>query len=322
MAEITSIDIDIFAEEVKQGLSGFPKTLPSKYFYDEKGDELFQAIMQLDEYYLTRSEYEIFQIQKQDILEQFSKDGSAFKLIELGAGDGTKTKVLLKHFVADGVEFSYAPIDISGNVLEQLTADLNENIPNLKVEAVQGDYFEALAGLNKNHTSKEVVLFLGSNIGNFTNSEAEAFLSELSENLSQGDLLFIGFDLMKDPDKILNAYNDKKGITRAFNLNLLTRINNELGGDFILANFRHVPTYDPVTGETKSHLVSIKDHSVSIEETGESFHFNAWEAIHTEVSQKYSYRMINEFAEKSGFRLIKNFTDCEENYVNSLWEKQ
>lgn len=310
-----------FAMEIKEGLENFPKTLPSKYFYDKRGDELFQEIMNLDEYYLTKSEHEIFETQKQDILAQFYKDNAPFKMIELGAGDGFKTKVLLNHFVENAVDFAYSPIDISANVLTQLSEDLSVNIPGLKVEVIQGDYFEALKKLNKNHNCREVVLFLGSNIGNFENTEALEFLRELSNNLSIGDGLFIGFDLMKDPDIILKAYNDKKGITSAFNMNLLTRINNELGANFDLNTFRHVPTYNPITGETKSHLVSMIDQRVFIEELANEYHFNAWEAIHTEVSQKYSFKMIQEFAENSGFKLIQNFTDAQENYVNSYWEK-
>ncbi len=321
MPETTTEAIRVFAADVKEGLNTFPKRLPSKYFYDEKGDELFQKIMGLEEYYLTRSEYQIFQNQKEDILNAFMGDSGGFKLIELGAGDGTKTKVLLKYFLSQKANFIYSPIDISGNVLEQLGNDLRQNLPEIKVEAQQGDYFKALAALNKNHTCKEVVLFLGSNIGNFDNLEALGFLNQLSSNLSKGDMLFVGFDLMKDPDKILAAYNDSEGVTREFNMNLLKRINNELGGNFNIDKFRHVPTYDPITGETKSHLVSTEEQDVFIDEIGETFHFNAWEAIHTEVSQKYSYRMIREFAEKSGFELVQNFTDTEENYVNSLWQK-
>ena len=316
-----TIEKEAFATEVKSGLMSFPKTLPSKYFYDKKGDALFQTIMNLEEYYLTRSEHEIFKTQKQEILNQFRKRDSQFKLIELGAGDGLKTKVLLSHFVQMGVDFSYAPIDISGNALSQLSQDLSTNMPLLDFDVIQGDYFEALERLNKNHDCKEIVLFLGSNIGNFNNDEALKFLIALSHNLSIGDGLLVGFDLMKDPVKILNAYNDKEGVTRDFNKNLLTRINNELGGNFDLNAFRHVPTYDPVTGETKSHLVSTIDQRVFIEALDEEFHFNAWEAIHTEISQKYSYKMIQEFAINSGFELIKNFTDSQENYVNSYWEK-
>lgn len=320
MNDIT-IEINTFAEDVREGLMQSPKTLPSKYFYNEKGDKLFQTIMGLGEYYLTRCEFEIFKGQKQQFLEQFLGNDETFKLIELGAGDGTKTKVLLNHFVRAGVDFTYAPIDISQNVLDILEEDLSQSIPELKVETAQGDYFEALARLNKKHEAKEVVLFLGSNIGNFSIEGAHEFLGQLSANLSSGDLLLIGFDLMKNPQTILNAYNDKLGVTREFNMNLLDRMNDELGANFNTDKFKHFPTYNPITGETRSHLVSIENQSVFIEALDESFEFDAWEAIHTEVSQKYSPKMIQEFARRSGFRIVHDFTDECGYFVDSLWEK-
>ncbi|WP_323757432.1 L-histidine N(alpha)-methyltransferase [Roseivirga sp.] len=320
MSETTAI-LSTFAKDIHSGLSSNPKCLSSKYFYDETGDQLFQTIMGLEEYYLTRSEFEIFDQQKKEILKSFLGEDTSFNLVELGAGDGTKTKVLLKYFVSQGVDFSYSPIDISQHVLDVLSEDLGESIPKLQVNAIQGDYFDALAKLNENHFQKEVVLFLGSNIGNFSNGSAPKFLTRLGDNLSTGDLLFIGFDLMKDPNVILSAYNDKLGVTKEFNINLLRRINKELGANFDLEGYEHFPTYNPITGETKSHLVSNKAQEVFIKATGETYSFDAWEAIHTEVSQKYSLKMIHQFAEQAGFKVIKNFTDKNNFYVDALWEK-
>tara|TARA_R110001592_G_scaffold91165_3_gene267188 strand:+ start:1509 stop:2474 length:966 start_codon:yes stop_codon:yes gene_type:complete len=320
MSETTAA-LSTFAKDIHSGLTSNPKCLSSKYFYDEKGDQLFQAIMGLGEYYLTRCEFEIFDQQKEEILKSFLGNDSSFNLVELGAGDGTKTKVLLNHFVKEGVDFSYSPIDISQHVLDVLSEDLRKSEPALEVNAIQGDYFDALAKLNENHFQKEVVMFLGSNIGNFSNGSAPKFLTRLGDNLGTGDLLFIGFDLMKDPSVILSAYNDKMGVTKAFNLNLLTRINRELGADFDVESYGHFPTYNPITGETKSHLISLKEQKVYIEATGETYSFDAWEAIHTEVSQKYSLKTIHQFAEQAGFKVVKNFTDENEFYVDSLWEK-
>lgn len=317
----TTLVLSTFAEDVREGLLQTPKTLPSKYFYDEQGDKLFQTIMGLGEYYLTRCEFEIFSEQKEAILRSFLGDDDAFRLVELGAGDGTKTKVLMSHFLEAGADFTYNPIDISQNVLDQLKGDLGNALPDLKVEPIQGDYFDALEELNRHHSRKEVVLFLGSNIGNFSNEEAELFLGKLADNLSEGDLLLIGFDLMKNPQTILNAYNDKLGVTKEFNLNLLTRMNNELGADFDIEKFKHFPTYNPINGETRSHLISTADQKVYIEVLDTTFHFDAWEAIHTEVSQKYSPKMIEQFAAKAGFRIVENFTDECSYYVDSLWEK-
>ncbi len=313
--------LNAFAIDIRSGLQSSPKTLPSMYFYDETGDALFQKIMDLDEYYLTRAEFEIFVRQKEEILKAFLGGDEGFRLVELGAGDGTKTKVLLAHFLNEGIPFTYSPIDISGSVLEQLKDDLNGELPSLKVEPIAGEYFSALEALAANNTSKEVVLFLGSNIGNFDRDSGVDFLTHVGENLSSGDMLLIGFDLMKSPQKILSAYNDKEGVTKAFNLNLLTRINNDLGANFSIEDFDHFPTYDPLTGETKSHIVSKKAQTVYIEALDESFSFDAWEAIHTEVSQKYSHKMIESYALESGFEIVQNFVDSNQYFVDSLWRK-
>lgn len=313
--------LSAFAEDVRHGLLQTPKSLPSKYFYDEQGDKLFQTIMGLGEYYLTRCEFEIFSEQKEAMLKSFLGSDTAFRLVELGAGDGTKTKVLMSHFLEAGADFTYNPIDISQNVLDQLKADLATTLPKLQVEPIQGDYFDALGELNRHHSLKEVVLFLGSNIGNFSNESGEQFLTKLGENLTKGDMLLIGFDLMKNPQTILNAYNDKLGVTKEFNLNLLTRMNNELGANFDIEKFKHFPTYNPINGETRSHLISTVDQEVYVEALDTTYHFDAWEAIHTEVSQKYSPKMIERFAEAAGFRIVNNFTDECHYYVDSLWEK-
>lgn len=318
---LTTNVLSQFAIDVRDGLTHFPKSISSKYFYDAAGDKLFQGIMELDEYYLTRSEFEIFDTHKEKIRSLISPDHKKFRLVELGAGDGTKTKVLLEHFLKVHSEFTYSPIDISGDVLEHLQTSLKAELPHVNVEPIQGDYFKALKELSYAHDCKEVVLFLGSNIGNFKKDSGIAFLKHIGDYLEAGDILLTGFDLMKDPAKILAAYGDRKGITRDFNLNLLKRMNDELGANFDLSTFQHFPTYDPITGETKSHLISTVDQEVYFEALDQTFHFNEWEAIHTEVSQKYSYKMIEEFAEKSGFRILENLTDSEGNFVDSVWEK-
>lgn len=318
----STLVLSTFAEDVRNGLLQDPKSLPSKYFYDEDGDKLFQTIMGLGEYYLTRCEFEIFSEQKTAILKGFLGNESSFRLVELGAGDGTKTKVLINHFLKSEVDFTYMPIDISQNVLDLLKNDLAETLPTLTVVPVQGDYFNALGELNlDNDNTREVVLFLGSNIGNFSLEGGQEFLTKLGNNLSSGDLLLIGFDLMKNPQTILNAYDDKLGVTREFNLNLLTRMNKELGADFDVEKFKHFPTYNPVSGETRSHLISTEAQEVYIEVLDTTFRFDAWEAIHTEVSQKYSPKMIQQFAENAGFRIIENYTDECNYFVDSLWEK-
>ena len=312
----------LFAHDVQEGLSSDPKKLPSKYFYDQTGDSIFQAIMELPEYYLTRSEYEILDSYKEKFLDLFSNKGTHFNLIEFGAGDGIKTKLLLRHFSEQESGFRYIPIDISGNVLQLLVDDLKQEMPTLKVEPLQDDYFLALNRLSKSSEGRNVVLFLGSNIGNFTEKEAIRFLKAMGENLNSGDLALIGFDLKKDPEVIRKAYNDPTGITRAFNMNLLTRINRELKADFHLDNFMHYPSYDPVGGEARSFLISKKKQEVYIESLQQSFHFNAWEPIHVEISRKYDTVTIKKYAAEAGFAIKEFFYDSRQYYVNVLWEKE
>lgn len=311
-----------FAQDVQEGLSASPKKLSSKYFYDQEGDRIFQAIMEMPEYYLTRAEFEILKMNKEPLLELFKNSHGRFNLIEFGAGDGFKTKILLRYFTEQQTDFRYIPIDISGNVLKLLVNDLKESLPKLEVTPLEDDYFKALSRLKQNSDRRNIVLFLGSNIGNFTEEEAVGFLSELKNNLNPGDLLLIGFDLKKDPEVIRMAYNDPAGITRSFNLNLLRRINRELGGNFDLQKFQHYQMYDPVKGEAKSFLISRVEQEVEIKGLNERFAFGAWEPIHVEVSRKYDKDTIEKYARHSGFTVRDFFYDCPHHYVNALWEKK
>ena len=310
-----------FAEEVRQGLSSTPKFLSSKYFYNEKGDEIFQEIMKMPEYYLTRSEYEVFTMHKEAILSRFGEGGKPFDLLEFGAGDGFKTKVLLKHFVKRKARFKYYPIDISNNVLEELTADLRENFPALRVAPLNDEYFKALDKLDHTGKARKAVLFLGSNIGNFLYDQAVSFLSQLAQKLSADDYVMVGFDLKKDPEAILNAYDDPYGVTKAFNLNLLKRINDELGANFDTTSFKHWPIYNPLTGATKSFLVSTKSQEVFIDSLQQNFTFKAWEAIDMEISQKYDLEAIEKLGADAGFEVVEQFFDCKHYFVNTIFKR-
>ncbi|MEM9327535.1 MAG: L-histidine N(alpha)-methyltransferase, partial [Bacteroidota bacterium] len=219
--------LSAFALDVLNGLQSEPKSLPSKYFYDEKGDKIFQEIMEMDEYYLTRAEHSIFKEQKEEIFEALDINGKAFRLLELGAGDGLKTRVLLEYFASTGVPFDYSPVDISPHVLEICEQKVRKEIPGLSITPLAGDYFDVLSSINYDTSKRNVVLFLGSTIGNFTNAQAIEFLRRLRGHLHGDDYLLVGFDLRKDPDMILSAYHDKAGVTKRFNLNLLERINRE-----------------------------------------------------------------------------------------------
>lgn len=309
-----------FAQDVIQGLSAYPKQLSSRYFYDAKGSEIFRQIMRMESYYLTDCEYEIFEQQKEALLRSFLEPGGPFSLVEFGAGDGLKTQILIKHFLARGIDFAYWPIDISADALRKLEEELSHKFPELEVEGYPFEYFEAMKRMNLDEGNRKVVFFLGSNIGNFTESQAIKFLGKIAQELEEEDRLFIGFDKKKDPDIILKAYDDPDGITREFNLNLLRRMNRELGANFDLDKWRHFPNYDPRSGETKSYLLSTEKQAVYFKELGQNFEFDAWEPIWLELSQKYDERMIEYLAEKSGFEVVKNFYDSRAYYVNSLWK--
>ncbi|MCH8231228.1 MAG: L-histidine N(alpha)-methyltransferase [Bacteroidetes bacterium] len=307
-----------FALDVMTGLSSEKKFLSSKYFYDEAGDKLFQQIMELDEYYLTKCEFEILESHKDNLLEKFSNHRMPFQLVEFGAGDGMKTKILISHFITARADFSYLPIDISIHALDNLMCDLNRTYPDLQGQAINGDYFQGLRTLNG--AIPKAILFLGSNIGNFSPLKARDFLTEMRDCISVNDKILIGFDLKKDPEVIRKAYNDSKGITRAFNMNLLKRINTELEGEFIIENFEHIPTYNPDTGAAKSYLVSTTDQTVYIGKLKRKFKFVAGEKIFMEISQKYDMDDIADLARWSGFRIAANYYDDKKYFVDSLWE--
>ncbi|MEM6264542.1 MAG: L-histidine N(alpha)-methyltransferase [Bacteroidota bacterium] len=313
-----STALSTFAIDVQEGLTASPKYLSSRYFYDKRGSELFEEIMRTEAYYPTRCEYEVFELHKDALLNKFSSKGP-FNLVEFGAGDGLKTKILLQHFWDCEAEFSYCPIDISEDSLGRLVADLNQEWPQLPVKPLPGDYFDAFARL-EGDSQRKVALFLGSNIGNFREAYAIKFLSRMREYLSKDDLLMIGFDLKKDPETILNAYDDPEGVTRDFNLNLLSRINRDLGANFEVDAFRHYPTYNPMTGETLSYLVSTKAQEVYLAATQSRISFGAWEPIFMELSQKYDPAMIKSLAEKTGFRVVDTLTDSRGWFADVIWQ--
>lgn len=310
-----------FKKDVELGLSDSPKTLPSKYFYDKKGDELFVQIMNMPEYYLSRAELEIFKEQGQQIIKALDLDPNQyFELIELGAGDGTKTRELLKVLDKNGYNFDYIPIDISQNALDQLEEKLSQELPNVTVEKKQGDYFEMLATLRETKHPK-VVLFLGSNIGNMTDEFATDFIYKLGANLRPNDKLFLGVDLIKSAEIVLPAYSDAAGITKAFNLNLLTRINKELDGNFNIDTFLHLAIYSEDDGIVLSYLVSTVEQKVTLNGTEKIFHFAKGEKIQTEISRKYNDEIIHRILQDTDFQIENKLTDHKNYFANYILKR-
>src|SRR6187549_2850922 len=217
MQSSQSPELDQFAADVLAGLSSTPKALSSKYFYDDEGSRLFREIMKLPEYYLTGCEDEIFSTQTDEIFRAFANGNNAFDLIELGAGDGTKTAILVDYFLKQGTDLYYSPIDISQEALDALSAKFSAEFPTLKIQTRTGDYFQILQSLKGSSGRRKILLFLGSNIGNFNRDQALAFFRHLRGVMNENDLLFIGFDLQKDPHVIVPAYDDAAGVTARFN---------------------------------------------------------------------------------------------------------
>lgn len=313
--------IEQFKNDVDAGLSSSEKTLPSKYFYDEIGDALFVEIMHAAEYYLTRAELEIFQAKTLQLIDVLGlKRETYFELIELGAGDGLKTKELLAMLDRKLFNFDYFPVDISQNALDKLEKKFARELPRVSLKKMQGDYFEVIESLKSSNHPK-VVLFLGSNLGNMSDEEATEFLYKLGENLNVGDKLLLGVDLIKDASIVLPAYNDKDGITAAFNINLLNRINKELGGNFDVSQFKHQPEYTEKEGIAKSFLMSLSDQEVKIGKIGKTFKFEAGEKIATEISRKYNDEIIGKIIENAAFEVVDKITDSKNYFSNYILKR-
>jgi L-histidine Nalpha-methyltransferase len=306
-----------FIADVIAGLSAEQKSISAKYFYDDIGSELFQKITQHPDYYPTKTEFAILQkISKQ--LPVIINE-SEIDIIELGAGDGHKSELIVNGFLDSNCKVNFYPIDISEKAMQLLDDNLSMN-KNLHIHGVVADYFHGLNHLKKISINKKLVLFLGSNIGNFNKSQTNDFLSQLEASLNTGDYLLIGFDLKKDTHILNQAYNDSDGLTRQFNLNLLTRINRELGGNFNVANFQHYGFYNPVLGAMESYLISLADQTVSIEAADDTFHFKKHEAMHLEYSHKFSKSGITKLATYNGFEVTQLFSDDRDYFVDALWK--
>ena len=311
--------IDSFAQDVLNGLTANNKYLSSKYFYDDNGSRIFQEIMNMPEYYPTNAEFEILSMQSKQIIEALKFIGP-FNIVELGAGDGFKTYKLLEYLVSNNVDFHYIPIDISQEAIDMLSTRLKEKLPSLKIHPKVGDYFKILKE-NRKSDYPSLLLFLGGNIGNYKKKEAIDLLGLIHKNMKIGDKLLIGVDLKKNPIIIHNAYYDKHGITKRFNLNLLLRINRELGADFKIDDFDFYCHYNPITGDVKSYIISLTKQTVYIKTLDKHITFDYNELIWTELSKKYSPDEISNLAKASHFKPITNFLDCKHYFADSLWEK-
>lgn len=311
---------ETFALDVLAGLSEPNKTIPSQYLYDDEGSRLFVEITRLPEYYLTACERDALAANVSRIARYVRN--APFNLVEFGPGDGHKTAILIDHFRRQRFDFCYVPIDISPAAIESLSPALRRDFPGLEINPIVSEYFTGIRSLSRSSRRRNLVLFLGSNIGNFAPQQSRLFLHHLWLSLNPGDILLIGFDLMKDIDLLLCAYNDTQGVTAAFNLNLLGRINRDLEGSFSLPQFRHYGTYNPTAGAMESHLVSHVAQEIHIGAIRRTFSFRAWEPIHTEFSYKYLESDIAALARDTAFVMREHLYDTKRWFIDSVWEVQ
>ncbi|MFQ5504449.1 MAG: L-histidine N(alpha)-methyltransferase [Planctomycetota bacterium] len=304
-----------FGREVKSGLEGRPKSLPCRFFYDEQGSRLFEILCTLEEYYPTRAESEILERHAAEIVAAFPA-GTA--LVELGSGSATKTRHLIEAFLAWQGTLRFLPIDISRSALEKSSHSLIGDYATLEIDAIAAEYQEGLRLLEEQAVRPKLILWLGSNIGNFDRTEAVSFLEGVCSLIAPGDGLLLGIDLTKDRSVLELAYDDPGGVTAEFNLNLLARINRELGGDFDLGAFRHVATHDEELGCLAMFLESTKKQRVRIAGLGIEVPFAIGERIHTEHCFKYSLEEIDALGAALGLQKTGQWFDRQRRFCSTL----
>jgi L-histidine Nalpha-methyltransferase len=316
--------VSSFAEDVHLGLTANPKTLPPKYFYDDLGSRLFDAICFLPEYYLTRSEREILSGHSAEIIDRASVKGRAVRLIELGSGSAVKTRFLIDAISSRQKDLHYVPVDIDPDSLNRSGDDLLHAYPGLHISAFAGDYFPVLDNIARDgipgaRDLHNIALFLGSNIGNFDPDECRRFMRAIRAILRPGDALLVGADLKKGSEVLVPAYDDGLGVTAAFNRNLLVRINRELDGDFDISQFDHMALYSDTFSRVEMHLVSREPQEVRIGGLNLTINFDWRESIHTESSYKFDVETLSTLAAETGFSLAESWFDGKRRFSFNLF---
>jgi L-histidine Nalpha-methyltransferase len=306
-----------FAEDVRRGLTASSKVLYPKYFYDELGSRLFEAITALPEYYLTGAEAEILRRHAGEIAASL---GGPVWVVELGSGDGQKTRLLIEALLARQGQLEYVPVDISESAVETSSRSLLFSYPDLRITAYIGEYHAALRQIRRERVEpgRTLVLFLGSSIGNLAPEERIDLLRHVRHLLNPGEGFLLGVDLKKPDSVLLPAYDDPLGVTSAFNLNLLARINRELGGEFDLAAFRHRILYNREEGRVEMHLESRRAQTVAVRALGIEVSFEEGETIHTENSYKFDLDQVRTLAAETGFELRRTWKDSGGRFASNL----
>lgn len=305
-----------FAEDVRAGLTSTPKRLSCRYFYDEKGSALFEEICALPEYYVTRTEHAILDENAAEIAARFE---DPVDLVELGSGSASKTRLLMQALIDRHGPLCFIPIDISRSALEESSKALVDDFAGLEVLAVAGEYMDGLQYLKQSGDQGRLILWLGSNIGNFERQDAITFFHRVHDAMQPQDHFLVGIDLRKDRDTLEAAYDDRQGMTARFNKNILKRINTRLGGHFEIDRFRHLARYDEELGRVEMHLVADAAHVVAVDGLELQIEFAEDETIHTENSYKYSQQEIEELTARSVFRLERQWFDRENRFSLNLF---
>ena len=298
-------------DDVRAGLSRFPKKLPAYLFYDAIGSGLYEQITSLPEYYLTRAERSILEANAEDIVRQArGTEGSTLTIVELGAGSATKTELVLRAATACQTKCLYVPVDISATALDLATLRLRNAVPGVVVRPLLATHEQAFDVL-RDLAPPVLSIFIGSSIGNYEDTEAQELLAGLSGALDPKSWLLLGTDLRKSRARMLAAYDDSADVTAAFNKNVLVRINRELGGRFALHRFRHAARWNEEASRVEMHLVSLVEQDVDIEALSMRVHFGAGETIHTESSVKYDEARVHHLLARSGFEPHTTYVDAD-----------
>ncbi|WP_071190504.1 L-histidine N(alpha)-methyltransferase [Trichormus sp. NMC-1] len=298
-------DLNNNGEDVIQGLTQTPKTLPPKYFYDDHGSQLFEKICELPEYYPTRTEAGILS----QYADEIAEITSCCELVELGSGSSTKTLLLLDAYQKIADSCRYLPIDVSGGILKTSVLELQQKYPDFSIHGLLGTYEQALSHLESNSLQSRLLFFLGSSLGNFTPQECDSFLSKIAVTLKPRDYFLLGIDLQKPPNILEAAYNDSQEVTAAFNLNMLSHLNWRFQGDFDISLFRHQAIYNQVDNQIEMYLHCQKSHWVKLEALDLKILVQEGESILTEISRKFDLTTMEKQLQSKGLKTVKTWTD-------------
>jgi dimethylhistidine N-methyltransferase len=304
-----------FAQDAAHGLSAPQKWLPPKYFYDARGSQLYEQICELPEYYPYRAERDIFITYAAEIHAEIGR----LALVEFGSGNAAKTRHLLNAYEQAETPFVYCPVDISDTMLEATATQLLEEYRHLTVQAMHADFAGHPEVVRAFQVEKKALAFFGSSLGNFTQEESATFLSRLASIMRPEDVFLLGIDLKKSPDILVPAYDDAQGVTAAFNLNVLHRINRELGGQFDVQSFEHMAFYNDEKGRIEMHLRSRKAQHIPITKIDQVVSFQTGETIHTENSCKYTVDEVRALGEQANLDLRRTWFDRQRYFLLALF---